>query len=144
MEVAVNKKARFNYHILETIEAGIVLKGSEIKSIRVNGAIIDDAFVVINRHNEVSVINMHIPEYKWSASFGHKPTDSRKLLMNYSEIVKIKGTIKSDRLTLIPLKIYFKGSLLKMLVGLAKGKNTVDKREDIKKRDLDREIRRSK
>lgn len=132
-----NKKAYFDYEILETYEAGIVLTGTEIKSIRLSNVNLKDSYALV-RNNEVFLLNMHISEYKEGNIFNHNETRTRKLLLHKKEIFKIRDKIALDGLTLIPLKLYFKGSNVKILLGLARGKKMYDKRESIKKKDIER------
>jgi len=139
MEI-VNRKARFNYFILEEIEAGIELKGTEIKSIRKGSANFDDAYARIRR-GEVFLTNMFIAKYEEGNIFNHDERRERKLLLHKSEIVKLNQKVEINHYTLIPLKLYFKKGKAKILLGVCKGKKLYDKRETIKKRDLDRESR---
>lgn len=134
-----NKKAYHDYFILETYEAGIVLQGTEIKSIRVNGANIKDSYAII-KNGEVFLLNMHISHYEQGNIFNHDETRTRKLLLNKKEINKIKDKIDLEGNTLVPLKLYFKNGKAKILIGIAKGKKNYDKRETIKERDIKREI----
>ena len=134
-----NKKAYHDYFILETYEAGIVLQGTEIKSIRVNGANIKDSYAII-KNGEVFLLNMHISHYEQGNIFNHDETRTRKLLLNKREIKKIKDKIDLDGNTLVPLKLYFKNGKAKILIGIAKGKKNYDKRETIKERDIKREM----
>ena len=134
-----NKKAYHDYFIGDTYEAGIVLKGTEIKSLRVNGANIKDSYIVI-RNNEAFIINMHISHYEQGNIFNHEETRTRKLLLNKKEIYKIRDKITLDGSTVVPLKLYFKNGKAKLLIGTAKGKKNYDKRESIKERDVKREL----
>lgn len=136
-----NRKAKFDYEIIETYETGIVLTGTEIKSIRQGKANLKDSYCVI-RDNQIYIINMHISSYDHGNIFNHEETRTRKLLMHKKEIKKIKNSLELNGFTVIPLKLYFKGSLAKILIGVAKGKHTYDKREAIKKRDQDRELKK--
>ena len=140
MEI-INRKARFDYEIEDEYEAGIVLKGTEIKSIRNGKANIKDSYAII-RNNELYLLNSHISLYEEGNRFNHEETRTRKLLMHKKEILKLKDKIEKEGYTLIPLKMYFKGSNLKVLIGLAKGKKNYDKREAIKKRDIEREMQK--
>lgn len=135
-----NKKAYFNYFIEKEIEAGIVLVGTEIKSIRNNKVNLTDSFVRI-KNNEAYIINMFIEKYDKGNIFNHDETRERKLLLHKREIKKIYEQIKKEGYTLVPLKVYMKNNKAKVLIGLAKGKKMYDKRETIKKRDLERDIR---
>ena len=137
MEV-INREAKYNYFILEEIECGIVLTGTEIKAIRESKINLKDSYAVIRR-NEIFLINSHIAEYKEGNIFNHEPTRTRKLLLHKREILKLNNKVSQEGLTLIPLKLYFKKNKVKILLGLCKGKKTFDKRETIKERDLQRE-----
>lgn len=136
-----NKKAYFDYEILEEIEAGIVLTGTEIKSVRKSNVNLKDSYAVI-RNGEVYLLNMHISEYKEGNIFNHDEKRTRKLLLHKKEILKLRDKIELNGNTLIPLKLYFKGNKVKILLGLAKGKKTYDKRESIKERDIARKIKK--
>ncbi|PQP79680.1 SsrA-binding protein [Spiroplasma sp. ChiS] len=137
LTITVNKKARYNYEIIETYEAGIVLTGSEIKSIRNNDVSINEAFVII-RKNEAFVINMIIAQYKFSTAYVRDADRTRKLLLHKKEIKKILQRIKLERLTLVPLKLYLKNNYAKLEIALVRGKKNYDKRETIKQRDNER------
>ncbi len=139
MEI-VNRKAKYNYQIFETIEAGIVLTGTEIKSLRLGKANIKDSYVRV-KNNEMYIINMHISSYENGNIFNHDETRERKLLLHKKEIFKFRDKIKLEGYTIVPLKVYLKNGRAKVLIGLAKGKKNYDKREDIKKRDIERNIR---
>ena len=139
MEI-LNRKAKYNYQIFETVEAGIVLTGTEIKSLRLGKANIKDSYARI-KNNEVFLINMHISSYENGNIFNHDETRERKLLLHKKEILKFRDKIKLESYTLVPLKVYLKNGRAKVLIGLAKGKKNYDKREDIKKRDIERSIR---
>lgn len=134
-----NRKAHFDYEILDTLESGIVLTGTEVKSIRQGNANLRDSYAII-RNDEMFLLNMHISEYKEGNIFNHDETRTRKLLVHKKEISKLKSKLDLEGLTLVPLKLYFKNNNAKILIGLAKGKREFDKRETIKKRDVDREI----
>ena len=136
-----NKKAYFNYFIEDEIEAGIVLVGTEIKSVRKGSIDISDAYIRI-KNNEAYIINMFIEKYDSGSIFNHEPSRERKLLLHKKEIKKLFEKVKKDGLTIIPLKIYIKNGKAKLLIGLARGKKLYDKRESIKKRDLERIDRR--
>ena len=140
MEI-INRKARFDYEIEDEYETGIALKGTEIKSIRNGKANIKDSYAII-RNNELYLLNSNISLYEEGNRFNHEETRTRKLLMHKREILKLKDKIEKEGYTLIPLKMYFKGSNLKVLIGLAKGKKNYDKREAIKKRDTEREMQK--
>ena len=139
MEI-INRKAKYNYQIFDTIEAGIVLTGTEIKSLRLGKANIRDSYVRV-KNDEMYIINMHISGYENGNIFNHDETRERKLLLHKKEILKFRDKIKLEGYTIIPLKIYLVKGRAKVLIGLAKGKKTYDKREDIKKRDIERNIR---
>ena len=137
MEV-INREAKYNYFILESLECGIVLTGTEIKSIRNSKVNLKDSYAIIRNH-EVYLLNTHISEYKEGNIFNTDPRRSRKLLLHKKEILKLENKINLDGLTLIPLKLYFNKNKVKILLGLCKGKKTFDKRETIKERELKRE-----
>ncbi len=135
-----NRKARYNYFIEKTYEAGIVLSGTEIKSIRKGSANFNDAYITI-KNGEAYVVNMYIAKYEQGNRFNHDERRPRKLLLHKNEIKRLGMEIQNTGYTLVPLKLYFKGNYAKVQVGLAKGKKLYDKRETIKKRDLERENR---
>lgn len=135
-----NKKAYFDYFVEREIEAGIVLSGTEIKSIRNGSAALKDAYARI-KNDEVFVINMYIAKYDEGNRFNHDERRSRKLLLHKKEIRKLAEEVKLNGYSLIPLKLYFKENKAKILLGLCKGKKLYDKRETIKQRDLDRQTR---
>lgn len=142
MEV-VNRQAKYNYFILEELECGIVLTGTEIKSIRDGKANLKDSYAVIRNH-EVYLLNTNISEYKEGNIFNHDPRRSRKLLLHKREILKLESKVNQEGCTLVPLKLYFNKNKVKILLGLCKGKKTFDKRETIKERDLKREAEKNK
>ena len=133
-----NKKAYFDYYVLEELEVGIVLTGTEIKSIRKGSAALKDTYARI-KNNEVLVINMYIAPYEEGNRFNHEERRERKLLLHKKQINKLNIEIKENGYSLVPLKLYFKGDKAKVTLGLCKGKKLYDKRETIKKRDLERE-----
>ena len=137
-----NRKAYHDYFISDTYEAGIVLQGTEIKSLRVNGANLKDSYVVI-KSGEAFILNMHISHYEQGNIFNHEETRTRKLLLNKKEIYKLRDAISLQGNTIIPLKLYFKDGKAKLLIGVAKGKKNYDKREAIKERDIKREMDKS-
>ena len=139
MEI-LNRKAKYNYQIFDTIEAGIVLTGTEIKSLKLGKANIKDSYVRV-KNNEMYIINMHISSYENGNIFNHDETRERKLLLHKKEILKFRDKIKLEGYTIVPLKVYLVKGRAKVLIGLAKGKKNYDKREDIKKRDIERNIR---
>ena len=138
MEI-VNRQARFNYFINEEIECGISLSGTEVKSIREGSANINDSYARV-KNNEIYLINMFISKYKDGNIFNHEETRERKLLLHKSEIKKISKQVELNGYTLIPLKIYFVRGKVKVLLGICKGKKLYDKREAIKKRDIERKM----
>lgn len=142
--LAQNKKANFDYAIEETIEAGIVLQGTEIKSIRAGRVNLKDSFARIDR-GEVRIINMHISPYEQGNRFNHDPTRTRKLLLHRKQIDKLIGQTQQQGYSLVPIKLYIKDGFAKILIGVGKGKKKYDKREDLKqkqmKRDVDRAMR---
>ncbi len=138
-----NKKAYFDYFILSEYECGIALVGTEIKALRNQSGDLKDSYAII-RNNEVYLLNMYIPKYDEGNIFNHDERRTRKLLLHKNEIKKLHKEVTEQGLTLIPLKVYLKNNRVKVLLGLCKGKKLYDKRETIKKRDLDREARRLK
>ena len=139
MEI-INRRAKFDYFIDEAIEAGIVLTGTEIKSIREGKVNIKDSYAII-KNNELYLLNTHISSYEKGNIFNHEEDRTRKLLMHKKEILKLNNKVTLEGYTLIPLKIYFNKGKAKVLIGLCKGKKSYDKRETIKKRDTEREMR---
>ncbi len=139
--IANNKKAYHDYFILEKYEAGIALNGTEVKSLRMGKCSIKEAYVRIE-NGEVYIYGMHISPYEKGNIFNRDPLRTRKLLLHRSEINKLTGKIKEKGMTIMPLRVYFKGSLVKVEIGLARGKKMYDKRQDIAKKDQEREARR--
>lgn len=139
MEI-VNRKARYDYEIEEEYEVGIVLTGTEIKSIRAGKVNIKDSYAII-KNEEIFLLNTHISSYEKGNIFNHEEDRTRKLLMHKQEIKKLNNKVVLEGYTLIPLKIYFAKGRAKVLIGLCKGKKNYDKRETIKKRDTEREMR---
>ena len=139
--IAKNRRARHEYHILETWEAGVVLTGTEVKSLRNGKANLTDAFGVV-KDGEVYLLNLHIAPYEQGNQFNHEPTRTRKLLLHRREIRRLIGAVERQGLTLVPLELYFKKGKAKVALALAKGKKLHDKREDERKRDDEREIAR--
>ena len=135
-----NKKAYFDYTVLEELEAGISLVGTEIKSVRKGSVDLKDSFITI-KNREAFILNMYIAKYEEGNIFNHDERRTRKLLLHKKEITKLKEKVSAEGLTLIPLKLYFKKNHVKVLVGLCKGKKLYDKRASIKERDLKREAR---
>ncbi|MCC7404358.1 MAG: SsrA-binding protein SmpB [Bdellovibrionales bacterium] len=140
--IADNRKARFDYDILDTYEAGIVLMGSEVKALRAGQCTLKDAYVAFQGH-EAFLQNSHIPIYKPSSYNNHHPERLRKLLLHEEELNKIAAAIQEKGLSCVPLKIYFKRGKVKVELGLGRGKKKHDKRDSIKKRDVTRELQKS-
>lgn len=140
--IARNKRARHDYHILDTWEAGLVLTGTEVKSLRDGKANLSDAYAVVNG-GEVFLLNLHISPYERGNAFNHEPTRTRKLLLNRREIRKMIGAVERQGLTLIPLELYFRRGRAKVALALGKGKKLHDKRETTRARDAEREMARA-
>lgn len=140
--VAQNKKARHDYFIQDTFEAGIVLQGTEIKSVRAGKVNIKDSYCLI-RDEEMFLIGMHISKYKQGNMFNHDETRTRKLLLHKREIRRIDNKIKGDNLTVIPLKVYLEKGLCKLEIAIAQGKKKYDKRQALKEKDAKRQIERN-
>jgi SsrA-binding protein len=138
--IAENRKARHDYHILDTWEAGIVLLGTEVKSIREGGVNLRDSYARVD-NGELWMLNVHISPYSHRGSFEHGEKRQRKLLLHAHEIQKLTGKVAEKGLTLVPLEMYFNRGRVKVLLGLAKGKQEHDKRETIRRREVDRETR---
>lgn len=134
-----NRKAKFDYEFEDTYEAGIVLSGTEIKSIRNGKANLKDSYAIV-KNDEIFLLNMHISPYEQGNIFNHEETRTRKLLMHKKEIYKVRDRIEQDGYTLVPIKLYFKGNIAKILLGIGKGKKTYDKREAIKQKDIERDM----
>ena len=141
MEI-LNRKARYDYEIEETYEAGIVLTGTEIKSIRNGKVNIKDSYAII-RNNEVFLLNMFISKYENGSIFNHDERRTRKLLLNKREILKLRDKVEISGYTLVPIKLYIKGNNAKILLGICKGKKNYDKRESIKEKDVKRDIEKA-
>ena len=139
--VASNRKARHDYTILETVEAGMALTGTEVKSLRAGRASLVDAFGQVSG-GEIFLHSMHIPEYAQGTWTNHEPRRTRKLLLKRAEIDRLVGKVRESGLTLVPLSVYFADGWAKVELGLARGKRSYDKRQDLAKRDADREIAR--
>ena len=139
--VANNKKAYHDFFILDTYEAGIALHGTEVKSLRMGKCSVKESFIRIE-DGEVFIYGMHVSPYEKGNIFNKDPLRVKKLLLHKSEINKLLGKIKEKGMSVVPLKVYFKGSLVKVEIGLAKGKKLYDKREDIAKKDQQREAQR--
>ncbi len=141
MEI-INRRASFDYFIEEEYEAGIVLTGTEIKSVRNGHCNIKDSYGIVRNH-EVFLLNMYIGQYKEGNIFNHDETRSRKLLLHKKEIKKLEQAIELQGLTLVPLKLYFKENKLKVLLGVCRGKKTYDKRESLKEKDIQRDVQKN-
>lgn len=140
--IAQNRKASYNYEILEAIEAGIVLKGTEIKSIRQGQISLQDGFAGF-RDNELWLYNVHIAPFKEGNQFNHDPLRVRKLLMNRKELDRLMGLSQQSGIALVPLRVYLKNGVAKVLIGLGRGKKQHDKRESIRRKDQKRDIQRA-
>lgn len=141
-DIVTNSKARRDYHILETFEAGIVLRGTEVKSLRAGKGQISDAFARVE-NDQVFLYNAHIDEYAQGNLQNHEPKAVRKLLLHKSEIRKLFGLASVKGNTLVPLAMYWKNGKVKVAIGVGKGKVQYDKRQDLKKRESDRELKRA-
>lgn len=141
MEI-LNRKARYNYFIEETIEAGVVLTGTEIKSIRNGKVNLRNSYGIV-KNNEVFILNMHISYYDEGNRFNHNELRTRKLLLHKKQIKKLNDKVNMEGYTLIPIKLYFKKNIAKIELGVARGKKNYDKRETIKQRDIERELRKN-
>lgn len=139
--IGTNRKANFQYIILKKYEAGIVLLGTEVKSLREAKVNMQDAYAAFLK-DELWLLNCHISEYKYGNINNHEPTRSRKLLLNKTELRKIRAQLQEKGLTMIPMQMYFKGAKVKVELGIAKGKKLYDKRETIKKRETERKLKR--
>ena len=139
--VARNKRARHDYHIVETWEAGLVLTGTEVKSLRLGKANLADSYGIV-RSGEVFIVNLHISPYEQGNQFNHDPTRTRKVLLHKKEIRRLIGAVERQGLTLVPLELYFKRGVAKVTLALAKGKKLHDKRDDERRREADREMAR--
>jgi SsrA-binding protein len=142
ISIARNRRARFDYHLEDTFEAGIVLTGTEVKSLRDGKANIADAYGIV-RGAEIFLLNAHIQPYERGGYVNHEPTRTRKLLLHRKEIRRLIGAVERDGLTLIPLELYFKKGVAKVALALAKGKKMHDKRETTRRRDAEREMARA-
>ncbi len=140
--VATNRKARFEYFILETYEAGLSLQGTEIKSIRAGQVSIAEAYVQIKNGREAWLVNCHVSPYEPASRFNHNPLRERRLLLNKKEIRELWDQVRMKGLTIVPLRIYFVRGYAKIEIGVARGKKNYDKRQDIAKRDFERETSR--
>lgn len=142
-DVASNRQARFRFNLLDTFEAGMVLTGTEVKSLREGGAQMKDSYALV-RGGEVWLLNMHIPPYASAYRDNHLPERDRKLLLHRREIERLVGSVRERGLTLVPTRVYFRGPRAKVELALARGKDQFDKRQSIKERDVKREILRAK
>lgn len=140
-DIVRNKKARFEYEILDTFEAGLVLKGTEVKSIRQKKVSIQEAYARI-KNGEVFIVGMNVSVYEMGNRFNHEPLRERKLLMHRQEIKRLTGKLNEKGYTLVPLSLYFKNGRVKVQLGLARGKSTYDKKRTIQERDLKRDMQR--
>lgn len=139
--ISTNRKARFEYEVLQKIECGIVLRGTEVKSLRAGKCNLQDSYASFE-NGELFIRNLHINEYDFGNRENHKPNRERKLLVHLRELIKLKSQVEEKGLTLVPLSIYFLGHIVKVELALVRAKKKYDKREDVKKRDTEREIRR--
>ena len=141
--LAKNRKARFEYEIQNTMEVGIVLKGTEVKSIRAGQINITESFCRVDDHLQVYLLNAHVSQYDYGNIHNHDPLRPRRLLLHRSEIRRLYGQVKEQGLTLIPIKIYLKGGIIKMELALGRGKKMYDMRQTMKKRDAERDVERA-
>lgn len=139
--ITKNKRASYDYQLLEKVEAGLVLQGTEVKSLRDGKAKISEAFIAIDKHMEAWIHNMSIPQYEFGNIANHKETRKRKLLLNKKEIENLQHQIQAKGLTVIPLALYFKGSKVKLEIALGRGKKLYDKRQDNAKKDAQKKIK---
>jgi SsrA-binding protein len=141
-DIITNSKARRDYEIIETLEAGLVLRGTEVKSLRAGKGQIREAFARVDNHGQLWLMNCHIEEYTHGNRHNHEPTAARRLLLHRRQIDRLQGLTQAKGLSILPLKLYWKEGLVKVLLGIGQGKRKVDKRETIKKRESDRNLRR--
>ena len=141
--VAQNRKARHEYHILQTWEAGVVLQGTEVKSLRDGKANLSDAFARLDHRGEMWLHNMHVSPYEQGNRFNHDPLRPRKLLLHRSELRKLVGQVEQKGLTMVPLDVHFSNGIAKVTLALVRGKKLHDQREDLKKKDHEREMARA-
>lgn len=142
--IAKNKRAFFDYAIDETFEAGLVLKGTEVKSLRLGKVSLTEAYAMIDKNGEAWIYNVNIPHYEFGNRNNHEEARKRKLLLNKSELKQIEHEVNASRLSIVPIKIYFKNSNVKMEIGLGKGKKLHDKRQDKAKKDIERKLKQRK
>lgn len=140
--VSSNKKAHFDYLLFDKFEAGIALLGTEIKSIRRNGANLKDSYIKITDDLEAYLVNCHISPYEFGNIYNHEPRRDRKLLLNKKEILKILNKVKQEKYTIVPTQMYFSSRWVKLEIALAKGKKLYDKRDSLKKKDIERDLKR--
>ena len=140
--ISSNKKAHFDYLLFDKFEAGIALLGTEIKSIRRNGANLKDSYIKITDNLEAYLVNCHISPYEFGNIYNHEPRRERKLLLNKKEILKILNKVKQEKYTIVPTQMYFSSRWVKLEIALAKGKKLYDKRDSLKKKDIERDIKR--
>ncbi len=141
--VATNRKAKRDYHILETLEAGIALKGTEIKSVRAGQVSLNEAFVLIDKNLEAWLVDAYIAPYQHGSHYNHDPRRKRKLLLHKKEILRLWNRVRERGLTIIPLRMYIRNGLAKVEIALARGKKKYDKRAEIARREAEREIQRA-
>ena len=141
--LAKNRKARFEYEIQNTMEVGIVLKGTEVKSIRAGQINLTESFCRVDDRLQIYLLNAHVSQYDFGNIHNHEPLRPRRLLLHRSEIRRLYGQVKEQGLTLIPIKIYLKGGIIKMELALGRGKKMYDKRQTMKKRDAERDVERA-
>jgi SsrA-binding protein len=140
--IAKNKRATYDYAFEETFEAGLVLQGTEVKTLRNGRVTMAEAYITVDEKKEAWIYNMNIPHYEWGNINNHDETRKRKLLLNHDEINRIYHEMKASRLTVIPVKIYFKNNHIKLEIALARGKKQHDKRQDQAKKDVERKLQR--
>ncbi|MSU40999.1 MAG: SsrA-binding protein SmpB [Pedosphaera sp.] len=140
-DIVTNSKARHDYNITETYEAGLALRGTEVKALRAGGGQIREAFARLDRNGEAWLINAHIGEYSHGNLNNHNPTAPRKLLLHRRELAYLQTLTQAKGHTLVPLKLYWKDGKVKLLIGVGKGKETADKRDDLRQRETDKQIR---
>ncbi len=138
--ISKNKRASYDYAFDETFEAGLVLQGTEVKTLREGRVTMSEAYIMVDEKQEAWIYNMNIPHYKWGNINNHEEDRKRKLLLNADEIARIYHEMKASRLTVIPVKIYFKNNKIKMQIALARGKQQHDKRQDKAKKDVERKL----
>ncbi len=141
--VATNRKAKRDYHIEETLEAGIVLKGTEIKSVRASQVSLNEAFVLIDDNLEAWLVDAYIAPYRHGSHYNHDPRRKRKLLLHKKEILRLWNRVREKGMTIIPLRMYIKNGLAKVEIALARGKKKYDKRAEIARKEAEREIQRA-